>query len=460
MTNQEIIDVVSAHEAGMRIQHRNPMSMDPTWHDGYVTDFNSFEVRVHHADAEKWERIKVGEAAEPELPPLPEGAVLLPVGFKRPEGVREFSAWFADPEYDYTWTWLTALCGTDPYARYAVKPDSEIARINGVGFGPCPSPHGWHNPDNLTPEQVGVPQYRLLARDEVGEREGDCTRIECLHSRPQKWDWNYAGSLRDASYRTTLPYGSLPPVTHRTFPECAPPEQDPDYGYHLDGTKIEPPNDDHEIIPEGTKMHPGEVTHWYGAFGWWTSVGDYPFPVPGNFRHIVGINGYVRAYARLKYSVLHERSGIKPGDTVEVTRAAESYERGWNDVWVSDQEILVGRRGNVVTDWLTQGFTVQFGFAKYRIPAFVLRKVERRKVPLDIEDFRDGPWVIRNTKTLHIVGLAVGVDININAIAVGNYCMIYQRELTNYERARGWPGDPDLEWKHCWKYDESEANNE
>lgn len=67
------------------------------------------------------------------LPPTPEGAVVLPKCFEKPEGMKHIAGWGHHPvhckgrwKYGYHWG------GLDEW-RYAVPADSEIARINGVG---------------------------------------------------------------------------------------------------------------------------------------------------------------------------------------------------------------------------------------------------------------------------------------------------------------------------------------
>lgn len=122
-------------------------------------------------------------------------------------------------------------------------------------FGECPSPHGWHNPEERSPEKVlslareccgeGVDPatVRLLTRDEIGKRPVSSPKIY----------WNrvggYNGFRPDLTYWTTTPYGELPPVTKYRFPETAP------YGWsRTTGEKIP--------CPEGYRLaEPGEDFH-------------------------------------------------------------------------------------------------------------------------------------------------------------------------------------------------------
>jgi hypothetical protein len=54
-----------------------------------------------------------------------------------------------------------------------------------------------HNPDNLTPEQVGE-GFRLLAREEIWERPSACQEIECYGDICKEWDatgWRGASTI-------------------------------------------------------------------------------------------------------------------------------------------------------------------------------------------------------------------------------------------------------------------------
>ena len=268
-------------------------------------------------------------------------------------------------------------------------------------------------------------------------------------------------------YPKVMP-GELPPVAEHTFPECAPPKQDPGYGYDLDGKKIEPPSEDHEIIPEGMKVHDGEVTHWYlGNSREWLDPTALSDNEGGVFKDAKGIAkvvppyggaiGNIRAYARLKYSVLHERSGIKPGDVVEVTRAAEDYERGWGFRWVKSSNVIISQKVKVVKDLGKLGFRVEDrdGFT-HIVPAFVLRKVERRKVPLEALNWAGGPWCVKSVAgTPQLV-----TEVHEDWVVAGGGSVYRYANMMGMYRARGWSGDPDLEWLECWKYEDEESEAE
>lgn len=118
-------------------------------------------------------------------------------------------------------------------------------------FGPCPSPHGWHNPEGWTAEQVRalakkhwpktlrIHDLRLLCRDEIGER------AELSPEIGSRFHVNHEGLNPKITYFTTVPYGKLPPVTRYNFPECAP------YGWSRETGERIPVPDGYELVPEG-----------------------------------------------------------------------------------------------------------------------------------------------------------------------------------------------------------------
>lgn len=66
-----------------------------------------------------------------------------------------------------------------------------------------------HNPDELTPEQVGVSDgYRLLDEDEIKERGDGCFEIEYSavdsHTKQQFWFGPAWGCHEALTYRTKL----------------------------------------------------------------------------------------------------------------------------------------------------------------------------------------------------------------------------------------------------------------
>lgn len=74
----------------------------------------------------------------------------------------------------------------------------------------------------------------------------------------------------------------------------------------------------------------------------------------------------------------HNNCGLKEGDLVLITRKAEDYENGWNEVWAMDD--FVGRIGRIVKDVSRDGFEVQIiddNSYPYSYPYFVLQKVEK-----------------------------------------------------------------------------------
>lgn len=137
-------------------------------------------------------------------------------------------------------------------------------------FGPCPSPHGWHNPHDQSANEimevvmdqygdtVNVKHARLLTRDEIGSREEESPDIKnhytaCIYSSISVCD----GDEPDQTYFTLTAYGYLQPVTRYTFPECAP------YGWsRKTGEKIPVP-DGYELVPEGEVVKCSEILIHY-----------------------------------------------------------------------------------------------------------------------------------------------------------------------------------------------------
>lgn len=71
----------------------------------------------------------------------------------------------------------------------------------------------------------------------------------------------------------------------------------------------------------------------------------------------------------------HEASGIKVGDKVKVTRAADDWENGWNNTWItSEMDECVGETWEVIADNAKTGFQLEApGYYEY--PYFVLEVV-------------------------------------------------------------------------------------
>lgn len=89
--------------------------------------------------------------------------------------------------------------------EYRIKPAEGFSEE----FPPAPEGHAYHNPENLTPEQVGVSEgWRLLLEDEQAV-EGDEVNL------PLGWEptLNYGGHTKSASltYRTKRPLPTTPP---------------------------------------------------------------------------------------------------------------------------------------------------------------------------------------------------------------------------------------------------------
>ena len=85
--------------------------------------------------------------------------------------------------------------------------DKALSGLDAIGENE--EPVEWHNPDNLTPEQVGE-GYRLLAAGELIPPDGECCVFAGIAvDRRTIWTKSVrAGFLphRSTTYRTTLPY--------------------------------------------------------------------------------------------------------------------------------------------------------------------------------------------------------------------------------------------------------------
>lgn len=81
------------------------------------------------------------------------------------------------------------------------------------------------------------------------------------------------------------------------------------------------------------------------------------------------------------YIELHEASGLKKGDFVEVTRRAKTDEKGWGNSWISpSMNRAVGLVGRIAIDNGVHGFTLDFKEEKglnFDYPCFVLKKVRK-----------------------------------------------------------------------------------
>lgn len=149
-------------------------------------------------------------------------------------------SWSAVPTHILT---INAMSRTRPFRTEWAWWGQAAERV--LEFGDCPSPHGWHNPEGISPEEalaqarerwgeyVDPSTVRLLTRDEIGIRE----------ATPQIKMWlkkigapRHHGSNTEYTYITTTPYGELPPVSHYAFPETA------RYGFsRTTGKEIETP---------------------------------------------------------------------------------------------------------------------------------------------------------------------------------------------------------------------------
>lgn len=76
-------------------------------------------------------------------------------------------------------------------------------------FPPPPAGHAWHNPDNLTPEQVSE-GYRLLLKNEIHDDRKLSLEIECWLV-DKIWDTSgWTGGSSDLTYRVPLATWPIP----------------------------------------------------------------------------------------------------------------------------------------------------------------------------------------------------------------------------------------------------------
>ena len=97
----------------------------------------------------------------------------------------------------------------------------------------------------------------------------------------------------------------------------------------------------------------------------------------------------------------HKKSGFKVGDTVKITRKAQSNENGWGSVWNDSMDYLVGLEVKINYDnGDTWGFQIKTtnGIA-WNVPWFVLERVEKDK-SADILNIGDKVEIIATDKDL------------------------------------------------------------
>ena len=69
---------------------------------------------------------------------------------------------------------------------------------------------------------------------------------------------------------------------------------------------------------------------------------------------------------------------LKVGDVVKITRKAEDGENGWDNTWVEEMDVFVGKNGVVVDSPSDEGvkvFCLEAG-DYYSFPEFVLKKID------------------------------------------------------------------------------------
>lgn len=86
-------------------------------------------------------------------------------------------------------------------------------------------------------------------------------------------------------------------------------------------------------------------------------------------------------YVRLQNMWLNA-SGVKKGDWVKVTRAAEDHESGWDNSWIPSLNAVVGTFVRILGSWGAEGIEVatsNFSFPSCKLPFFVLKPAEAPK---------------------------------------------------------------------------------
>ena len=86
-------------------------------------------------------------------------------------------------------------------------------------------------------------------------------------------------------------------------------------------------------------------------------------------------------YVRLQDMWL-KAAGVKVGSWVKVTRKADSHESGWNNLWSSAMDAVVGTFVQVLGSWDTNGIEVasgKFSPPSYRLPFFILDPTGKSK---------------------------------------------------------------------------------
>ena len=70
---------------------------------------------------------------------------------------------------------------------------------------------------------------------------------------------------------------------------------------------------------------------------------------------------------------------FKKGDRVKVMRKAETFEKNWNNAWVDEMNISVGKTLTVIKDEGTIGVRLNDEMS-LSYPSFVLEKVKKKVV--------------------------------------------------------------------------------
>ena len=105
---------------------------------------------------------------------------------------------------------------------------------------------------------------------------------------------------------------------------------------------------------------------------------SYPFVTEGGCFSCMIIR---KRYGDLAGAWIRDNN-VKVGDYVKITRKAQDYENGWDNVWSSEMDEYVGKIVKVLrTDIYEEGISLSCSGTCYFFPYFVLKKVNVQYVP-------------------------------------------------------------------------------
>lgn len=101
----------------------------------------------------------------------------------------------------------------------------------------------------------------------------------------------------------------------------------------------------------------------------------------------------IRKASEKLYIKHQETSGLEVGDTVKVTRKAESFESGWPEVWLEVKNKFIGHEFKIknVNDRFGIGLRYDEDELSWHFPYFVLEKVEQPTIRVEYM-LDEGRW--------------------------------------------------------------------